>query len=166
MIFILQIISSILMIFLLMSMMAKARPFRKLQMPGKPLHTLPVGLQSKILIHRSSLMALLTGCIFGVLGGWLPLSIAQMIVFFTVAILIFPMKYTLTTKGVAVGNAFFHSWSDFSGFSAGKSSLKLAHPDSFGRLTLSVKPAEMGNVLKYVERHIKVQSSNSLIEGE
>jgi hypothetical protein len=161
MIFILQIVSSLLMIFLLMSMMAKARPFRKLQVPGKPLHRLPVGFQSKLLIHRSSLMALLTGGVFGVLGGWLPLSMVQMFAFFAVAILIFPMNYTLTTKGVAVGNALFHSWSDFSGVSAGKSSLKLAHPNSFGRLTLSVKPAEMPNVLKFIERHIEVPSTNS-----
>jgi hypothetical protein len=160
MIFILQVLSSLLMIFLLMSMMAKARPFRKLHMPGKPLHTLPVGFQSKLQMHRSSLMALLTGGVFGVAGGWLPLNIVQMFALFTLAILIFPMKYTLTTKGVAVGNAVFHSWSDFSGFSAGKSSLKLAHPDSFGRLTLSVKPAEMPSVLKFVERHIAIPSTN------
>lgn len=159
--FILQLVSSLLMIFLLMSMMAKARPFRKLQMPGKPLHRLPVGFLSKLLIHRSSLMALLTGGVFGVLGGWLPLSMVQIFVLFAVAILIFPMNYTLTTKGVAVGNALFHSWSDFSGVSADKSSLKLARPNSFGRLTLSVKPAEMSNVLKFVERHIEVPSTNS-----
>jgi hypothetical protein len=162
MIFILQLVSSLLMIFLLMSMMAKARPFRKLQVPGKPLHRLPVGFQSKLLIHRSSLMALLTGGVFGVLGGWLPLSMVQMFALFAVAILIFPMNYTLTTKGVAVGNALFHSWSDFSGVSAAsKSSLKLARPNSFGRLTLSVKPAEMPNVLKFIERHIEVPSTNS-----
>jgi hypothetical protein len=161
MIFILQLVSSLLMIFLLMSMMAKARPFRKLQVPGKPLHRLPVGFQSKLLIHRSSLMALLTGGVFGVLGGWLPLSMVQMFALFAVTILIFPMNYTLTTKGVAVGNALFHSWSDFSGVSADKSSLKLARPNSFGRLTLSVKPAEMPNVLKFIERHIEVPSTNS-----
>lgn len=161
MIFILQIVSSILMIFLLMSMMAKARPFRTLQMPGKPLHRLPVSFQSKLLIHRSSLMALLTGCVFGVLGGWLPVSMVQMFALFAVAILIFPMNYTLTTKGVAVGNALFHSWGDFSGVSADKSSLKLVRPNSFGRLTLPVKPAEMPSVLKFIERHIEVPSTNS-----
>jgi hypothetical protein len=158
---ILQIIGSTLIVFLLMSMMAKARPIRKLQMPGKPVRTFPVGLVSKIQIHRSSLLALLTGCVFGVLGGWLPLNLAQMIGVFTLAILIFPMKYTLTTQGLGVGNAFFHSWSDFSGFRAGKSSLKLSHPNSFGRLTLFVKPAEMPSVLKFVERHIEIRSVNS-----
>ena len=81
-------------------------------------------------------------------------------------ILLIPMRYTLTTKGVAVGDGIFRSWSDFSGFKAGKTRLQLAASSKFGRLTLFVKPAEMDNVLKYVERYIKVQSSNSLLEGE
>jgi hypothetical protein len=67
---------------------------------------------------------------------------------------------------VGVGNVLFHPWNEFSGFSAGKSSLKLNNPDSLGRLTLFVKPAEMDNVLKHVQRHVKVQSSNLSIEGE
>src|SRR5689334_21943074 len=148
--FILQVISMLLMVFLLMSMMAKARPLMKLNMPGKTFQILPLGLMPKLQIYRSSLLALLTGCIFGVAAGWLPLNIAEMIGAFALVILIMPMKYTLTTRGIGVGNIVFRPWSEFTGFSAKKSSLELANPDSFGRVTLAVKPAEMDNVLKYV----------------
>lgn len=163
---ILQIASTALIVFLLMSMMAKARPLVRLNMPGKQLQTISVGLFPKLMIHRSSLFALLTGCVFGVAAGWLPLNIAEMIGAFALVILIVPMKYTLTTKGVGVGQIAFHEWKEFSGFNAGRSKLQLASADPVSRITLFVKPAEMDNVLKYVERHVKVQSSNLSTEGE
>jgi hypothetical protein len=163
---ILQIISTVLIVFLLMSMMAKARPLMRLNMPGKPLQTISLGFVPRLLIHRSSLLALLTGCIFGVAAGWLPINIAEMVGAFAMVILIMPMKYTLTTKGVGVGQIAFHEWKEFSGFNVSKSKLQLAGSTSVSRITLFIKPAEMDNVLKYVERHVKVQSSNLSIEGE
>lgn len=160
--FILQIVSTLLMVFLLMSMMAKARPLIGLNMPGKTLQTIPLGPVSKLQMYRSSLLALLTGCVFGVTAGWLPLNIAEMIGALTFVILIMPMRYTLTTKGIGVGNVVFRPWNEFSGFSMRKSSLELASLDSLGPITLSVKPAEMDNVLKFVERHIKKDASTIL----
>jgi len=162
---ILQLVTFILIAVLLMSMMAQARPWKKTPPPGKPLQSIPVGFLPRVLTYRSSLLALLTGCVFAILAGWLPLNMAAIVASFALVILLMPMRYTLTTKGVAVGDAMFRPWSDFSGFKAGKSKLELANPSKFGRLTLFVKPAEMDNVLKYVERHVKVQSSN-LFEGE
>jgi hypothetical protein len=163
---ILQTSSFILIALLLMSMMATARPILKQPIPGKTLETIRLGLLPKLVIHRSNLLALLTGCVFTILAGWLPLNIAAIVAVFALVVLLMPMQYTLTTQGVAVGQAIFRPWSDFSGFKASKSSLELANPSIFGRLTLFVQPAQMDSVLKYVERHVKVQSSNSLIKGE
>lgn len=158
---ILQMISFLLIALLLMSMMAKARPWKKTPPPGKTLQTVPLGFLPKLLTHRSSLLALLTGCTLGIVGGWLPLNIVAMIGAIAVVIVWMPMRYTLTTKGVAVGDMLFRPWSDFSGFNVKKSTLELIHPSIFGRLTLFVKPVEMGNVLKHIERHVQIQSSNS-----
>jgi hypothetical protein len=152
---ILQVASFILMAVLLMGMMATARPWTKSPLPGKPLHTIPLGFLPKLLTHRSSLFALLTGCLLTILAGWLPLNMAAIVAAVALVIVLMPMRYTLTTKGVAVGDAIFRPWSDFSGFKAGKTSLELAHPSNFGRLTLFVKPAEMDSVLKFVERQVK-----------
>jgi hypothetical protein len=162
----LQIATLIMLALLLLSMMAKARPWTKAPLQGKPLQTIPLGFLSRLLTYRSSLLALLTGCVLSILAGWLPLNLAAMIAAFALVILLAPVRYTLTTQGIAVGDGTFRPWSDFSGFKAGKFSLQLAGTSNFGRLTLFVKPAEMDNVLKYVQRHIKLQSSNLLIEGE
>jgi hypothetical protein len=158
---ILQTATFILIVLLLMSMTARARPWKKAPLPGKPLETVPMGFFPKLFTYRSSLLALLTGCILGVAAGWLPLNMAAMVGIFALVIVLLPVRYSLTTKGVAVGDMFFRPWSEFSGFRAKKSTLELVHPSNFGRLTLFLKPAEMNNVLKYVERHIKAQSSNS-----
>lgn len=162
---ILQFATFLLLAMLLLGMMAKARPWQKATLLGKPLQTVSVGFFSRILTYRSPLFALLTGCALAIFAGWLQLNVAAMVMSFAVVILFMPMRYTFTTKGVAVGNAVFRPWSDFSDFKAGKSTLELANPSKFGRLTLFIKPTEMDNVLKYVQRHVKVQSSNSY-EGE
>lgn len=165
MVIFLQYATSFLIAILLLSMMAKARPWKKVTLEGKPLKVLPVGFLSKLLTHRSALLALLTGSALATFAGWLAPNVTFMVATFAVLILFMPMSYTFTTKGVAVGNAIFRPWSEFSGFKAGKSTLELAHPSKFGRLTLFIKPTEMDNVLKFAQRHVKVQSSNSY-EGE
>lgn len=159
--FILSLIGYILIALLLMSMLAKARPRIKEPAPGKALKTLPMGLPSRFQLHRSSLLALLTGIVFGVIAGWLPLATAGIIGTIAVITILLPMRYTFTTKGVAVGDGVFYPWTGFSGFTTKRSSLKLYHPSLFGRLTLFIKPAEMDNVLEYVERHVKNRMTNS-----
>jgi hypothetical protein len=152
---ILQFSSFILIAILLISMLATARPRMKSPMPGKPLHTLPVGIRPKLMIYRSTLLALLTGCGLTVAVGWLSLNIAMIVAAIALMVFLIPMQYTFTTQGIGVGDGIFRPWSDFSGFKAKNSSLELASPSNFGRLTLFVKPAEMDNVLKYVQWHVK-----------
>jgi hypothetical protein len=151
---ILSYIGYIMIALLLMSMVAKARPKVKEPAPGKALKSIPMGLPSRFLLHRSTLFALLTGIVFGVIAGWLPLSMAGIIGTIAIITLLLPMRCTFTTKGVAVGEGIFYPWKDFSGFIAKGSRLKLDHPSLFGRLTLFIKPAEMSNVLKYVELYV------------
>ena len=150
-------IGYIMIALLLMSMLAKARPKIKEPTPGKALKTLPMGLQSRFQLHRSSLLALLTGTVFGIFTGWLPLSTAGIVGAIAIIAFLLPMRYTFTTKGVAVGEGIFYPWSDFSGFIAKGSKLKLDNPSLFGQLTLFIKPAEMTNVLKYVELYVRTK---------
>ncbi len=153
--YILSMIGYVMFALLLMNMLAKARPRIKEPAPGKALQSLPMGLPSRFQLQRSSLLALLTGVVFGIVAGWLPLSTAGIVAAVAIVTVLLPMRYTFTTKGVAVGEGMFYPWSDFSGFAAKGSSLKLDHPSFFRRLTLFVKPAEMNNVLEYVERYVK-----------
>ena len=155
--FVLSLIGYIMIALLLMSMLAKARPKTKEPAPGKALKTLPMGFLSRFQLHRSSLFALLTGIIFGIVTGWLPLSFAGIVGAIAIITIFIPMRYTFTTKGVALGDGMFYPWNGFSGFVANGSRLKFNHPSLFGRITLFVKPAEMNNVLETVERYVKTK---------
>jgi len=152
---ILTLISYFLIAILLMNMLAKARPRVKDAMPGKELKTLPMGFVSRFQLQRSSLLALLMGVVFGTATGWLSLSTAGIVTSLALLTVLMPMQYTFTTQGVALGDGVFYPWKGFSGFTAGEKRLELIHPSLFGRLTLFVKPAEMTNVLGYVERYVK-----------
>lgn len=150
----LTLIGYILIALLLMSMMAKARPRIKEPAPGKALKNIPMGLSSRFQLQRSSFFALLTGVVFGVSTGWMTLSTAGIVTVIALVTIFLPMNYTFTTKGVSVGDGAFYPWNGFSGFVAKGSRLKLDHPSLFGRLTLFIRPAEMSNVLEYVERYV------------
>ncbi len=163
---ILSYIGYIMIVLLLMNMLAKVRPKIKEPTPGKALKTLPMGLPSRFLLHRSSFFALLTGIVFGIVTGWLPLSSAGVVGAIAIVAIFLPMHYTFTTKGVAVGDGIFYPWNDFSGFIANGSSLKLDHPSLFGRLTLFIKPAEMSSVLKYVELYVGTKSNKGELKNE
>lgn len=153
----LSLIGYVMIAFLLMSMVARARPRIKEPAPGKQLKNIPMGLPSRFLLQRSSFLALVTGVIFGLLTGWMTLSTAGIVTAIALTTILLPMRYTFTTKGISVGDGAFYPWNGFSGFVAKGSSLKLDHPSLFGRLTLFVKPAEMGNVLEYVERYVRTR---------
>ena len=150
-----SLISYLLIVLLLMNMYAKARPRIKDSMPGKKLKTLRMGFVPRFQLQRSNLLALLMGITFGAATGWLPLSTAGIVGTLALITIFLPMQYTFTTQGVALGDGIFYPWHDFSGFIAKEKSLELTHPSVFGRLTLFVKPAEMTNVLQYVERYVR-----------
>ncbi|MBK8617568.1 MAG: hypothetical protein IPN96_10770 [Anaerolineales bacterium] len=160
--FTLSLIGYLMIILLLMSMLAKARPKIKEPAPGKALKTLPMGLPSRFQLHRSSLLALLTGILFGVFTGWLSIDSAAIIGVIAIITIFLPMRYTFTTKGIALGEGMFYPWSDFSGYMAKGSSLKFDHPSFFRRLTLFIKPAEMNNVLEYVERYVGTKQKSKI----
>lgn len=160
--FTLSLIGYIMIVLLLMSMLAKARPKIKEPAPGKALKTLPMGLPSRFQLHRSSLLALLTGIVFGIVTGWLSIDSAAIVGVIAIITILLPMRYTFTTKGVALGEGMFYPWSDFSGYMAKGSSLKFDHPSFFRRLTLFIKPAEMNNVLEYVERYVGTKQKSKI----
>lgn len=152
---VLTLFSYLLIALLLMNMMAKARPRIKDEVPGKTLRTLPMSLISRLQLQRSSLLALVMGVVFGTATGWLPVATAGIVTSIALLTILLPMQYRFTTQGVALGDGVFYPWKGFSGFVADAKSLKLTHPSLFGRLTLFIKPAEMPNVLQYVERYVK-----------
>jgi hypothetical protein len=151
---ILSILSFAMIAVILMSMLAKARPYAKIKAPGKTLTIIPVTLLSKLWLNRFSLAALTTGLIFTTAAGWLQTNMAFMVIAFALVILLIPMKLTITSQGLAMGDAFFRPWSDFSGVKMTRSKLELQNPSIFKRVILFLKPSKIEPYLKTIEKAI------------
>ena len=151
---ILPIISFALLAMVLMSMLAKTRPYSKAVLPGKTLIVMPLSILSKLWLHRFGLSALITGLAFTSLAGWLPINMVYLAAAFALVILLMPMKLTLTSQGLALGDGIYRPWKEFSGLKQNKSSLELQNHSVFNRVVLFLNPAKNQQTLKLIENHI------------
>ncbi len=155
----LPLISFFLIALLLMTMFAKVRPWVKVQTPGKVLKTVPMGWWARVQVHRSTLLALGFVLVFGTTTGWLAPSLAFMIGAFSLVMLLIPMRYTFTSQGVAVGEAMFRAWDEFTGIRTLSNRVELQHPHRLGRLSLFVNPQVLEPVVEKVYRKYHSLSS-------
>jgi hypothetical protein len=68
------------------------------------------------------------------------------------------MRYTFTSKGVAVGDGIFREWNEFTGISRQGAQIRLHHPSFFGRLTLFTRNAEADGLFAHLQPLIKTPS--------
>lgn len=157
---ILPLISFGLLAMILMSMLAKTRPYSKTALPGKTLIVTPLSLLSKLWLHRFGISALITGLALTSLAGWLPINMVYLVAAFTGVILLMPMKMTLTTQGLALGDGIYRPWKEFSGFKQNKASLELQNRSEFTRVMLFLNLAKNQQTLKLIENHIPANLPN------
>ena len=88
--------------------------------------------------HRISLYALAAVLAIGTLGGVTHSLVALMAIVAMYAIIGIPVRVKTTSTGVGINRLFFRSWSEFSGYDAGKHSIRLSGKTGFGHLDLPV----------------------------
>jgi len=143
---------------ILMTMLVKARPFIPVPMPGEVRARIKLNFWQKMMVHRISLYALGVVLVLGLIAGWLNGVLEWSTMAIAFAILLMPMNYTFTSKGVAVGDVIFRTWKEFDSFVARGGRITLKHPARFSSLTLYVTPAEREKVLMFISRRIQPQS--------
>ena len=156
----LPLISFVLLAMILMSMLAKTRPYSKTALPGKTLIVTPLSILSKLWLHRFGLSALITGLAFTSLAGWLPINMVYLVAAFALVILLMPMKMTLTSQGLALGDGIYRPWKEFSGVKQNKARLELINRSLFTRVVLFLNPARNQQTLKLIENHIPANLRN------
>lgn len=147
---------------ILVTMMVKARPFVRVNMPGQVLGKVRLNFWQKMMVHRVSLYALGLVLMLGLLAGWISPPMEWIMLILAFAIMLMPMQYTFTTKGVAVGDAIFRSWNEFVGYKIRGSQITLRHSSPLANLTLFVTSVEREKILAYITRRIQ---SKSLSKG-
>ena len=85
---------------------------------GKPLGRITLSLRERMLLQRTNTyligLVILISAVGGLLGG--PLELVAIIA--TIAVLTIPVRYTLTSQGIAMNNVVFRSWTEFTGYRA------------------------------------------------
>jgi hypothetical protein len=86
------------------------------QAEGKPLGRITLSLRERALLQRTNMYLIGAVILISVIGGFLggPLELVAIIA--TAAVLTIPVRYTLTTQGVAMNNVVFRSWTEFTGY--------------------------------------------------
>jgi hypothetical protein len=129
-------------------------------LPGKTLVVMPMSLLSKLWLHRFGLSALITGLALTSLTGWLPVNMLYMVAAFAGVILLMPMKLTLTSQGLALGDGIYRPWKEFSSLKLNKASLELQNKSIFSKVVLFVNTAKNQQILKLIENHIPATLPN------
>ena len=159
----LPILSFAMLAMLLMNMLAKTRPYKKTNLTGKTLKVLPLTFLSRVWVHRFGLSAMLTGLTLVYFTGWLPTSLIGMMAAFAVVIVLMPMKLTLTSQGMALGESTSLKWNEVKQLKIKKSSLELEQSSFIRRVKLFLKPEEKQQIAKLIANHIPAALPNGLI---
>lgn len=92
---------------------------------GKQVRVLQLSFRERVLVQRTNLYLLAAVILIGAVGGFLRGPLQMVAIVGTFALLMIPVRYTLTTKGIAVNNVVFRGWSDFTGFREERTSIVL-----------------------------------------
>ena len=115
---------------------------RPQRVPGTPLRTIALGLRERMLLQRKNLYALAAILVVGAVGGWLSLPIELVAIVAAYGVLTIPVRYRLTSDGVALNRVVFRPWREFAGYQVG------------GRqITLDGRPGNRRFVLQLLADH-------------
>jgi len=150
-------VSFLLLVMLLMSMIAKAKPFMRHPIPGKFIRKMPMSFWARVQFQRPALVAIVFGTGFGVAAGWLPGNAAFMLGAMVGVVMIMPMDYTFTTEGVAFGGGVFYRWNEFTGVRKQQSRVFLETPKAMRNMTLHLNPVEMSQIFGKLKGYPKLE---------
>ena len=145
---------------LLMNMLAKTRPYAKTNLTGKTLKVLPLSLLSRIWVHRFGLSAMVTGLVLVYFSGWLPTSLIGMMAAFAIVIVLMPMKLTLTSQGLALGESTSLKWDEIRQLKVKKNNLELEQFSFLRKIKLFLKPDDKQQIAKLIANHISAALPN------
>lgn len=86
---------------------------------GKPVVNIKLDFRERLLLHRMNIYSIGILLLVATVSGVLPRFWELFVLVPAVAILFIPVRYRLTTDGIACNNVVFRAWSDFTGVEVG-----------------------------------------------
>jgi uncharacterized membrane protein len=92
---------------------------------GKPLGVITLSFRERLLVQRTNLYLIGIVILMGALSGFLTGPLELVAILATIAVLTIPVRYRVTSQGVALNNVVFRSWTDFRGYREERASVVL-----------------------------------------
>lgn len=147
---------AVIVLFTLMLIVTLMRVYlpRGIEVPGKTLVSYKLSFVEKMVLHRVNLYAIGAFLALLTLTGNIGNGLQLLIVLATQAILLVPVRVSVTTDGVAINRALFRPWSDFAGFSTQPRYIKFAGREGMRGCSLPVLNEHQRDLLTAVGRHL------------
>ena len=128
---------------------------------GQPLKTVSLSFMERALMQRVNVYALGVVLLLTTVTGVIATTWELSVVMFAFGILLLPVRYVITTEGVAVNNVVFRPWDEFTGYVEGRRGIRLTGQPGTRSLTLSLLPGKQQEVLPTLRRCLKSTSRGS-----
>jgi hypothetical protein len=152
-----DLLGTILVLFMLAIMAARAVPVMAAPLTGKIELEVPVPLVFRLLDQRVNVIAILAVLILGsgLIGErWISHELFLFVLVATIGILLFPKRYRFTTDGVSTNRAAFRTWSEFRGWRHSGNVIRLEGTERFSSVSLYVAATNSDSVTQLLGRHL------------
>lgn len=102
-----------LIILMLVPMLMRVGLAIGLKTEGEPLRDVRLTFRARLIWQRFNIYAIGSVLILGTLAGWLSRPLLLLAVVGVFGILAFPVRYRLTSRGLAVNNVIYRGWDEF-----------------------------------------------------
>ena len=134
---------------------ARVRSISGTRVEGRDEAVVMLSLTEKIAYHRVSIYSLAALTLLGAVSGTVQASM-ELVAFAAVAgLLTMPVRYRITSAGIAINNVVFRSWSEFSGYDSSKRSVRLVGKPGNGRFDVRVTGEHRAAAQKAIARHLR-----------
>ena len=117
--------------FILLLSSAFVLMFTRIRLPvvaktvGKPVGEIRLSFKERLQLQRLNIYAIGIILVAAVATGHLSTIWALIVSFAVIALLIIPVRYIITSKGLAMNNVVFRSWEEFTGFEINRRGIRL-----------------------------------------
>lgn len=144
----------LLFVLMLFVMLMRAYMPKGAKRHGKVAHIFKLSLVERFLMQRMNLYAIGFVLFLMTVTSTIPTALEILVLLAAQVILALPMRFILTTEGVALNNVVYRPWSDFVGFSVATRRISLVGREGTRPLNVPLLADHQKEVITALSRHL------------
>lgn len=123
---------------------------------GEPVGRITLGMRERVRLQRTNIYAIGLVLLLVTATSSLPLIAELAVIAGVLGILAIPMRYVLTTDGIALNRSVFRRWSEFEGFQADSGGIKLVPQPGVRGFRIVTTAAKSQEITRALRRYLTV----------